>query len=87
MVCGDIPFETDEEICNAELVFRNTISESCQDLIRSCLRIRPRDRIEIGQILRHPWVGEGGDRSDQESWEVLQLGERINSLSLSGDSL
>merc|ERR1712123_177869 len=58
MVCGDIPFETDEEICSAELIFRNNVSETCQCLIRSCLRIMPRDRIEIGQVLSHPWMRE-----------------------------
>jgi serine/threonine protein kinase len=58
MVCGDIPFETDDEICNAELIFRNNVPETCQNLIRSGLRIRPRDRIQIGQVLTHPWMRE-----------------------------
>ena len=58
MVCGDIPFEKDDQICNAELVFRRTISTSCQDLIRSCLRIRPQDRIQLSDILQHPWCSD-----------------------------
>jgi len=59
MVCGDIPFETDEEICNGEITFRNSVSPDCQNLIRSCLRIRPKDRIQLTDILKHVWlVGE-----------------------------
>jgi len=58
MVCGEIPFETDDEICDAELVFKNNVSGACRGLIKSCLRIRPRDRIKLKDILHHPWMNE-----------------------------
>merc|ERR1711936_1446531 len=63
MVCGDIPFETDEEICNAQLHFRNKVSLPCQNLIRSCLKVRPKDRLQLAEILNHPWLIE----SDEET--------------------
>eukprot|EP00092_Neocalanus_flemingeri_P033411 GFUD01036327.1.p1 GENE.GFUD01036327.1~~GFUD01036327.1.p1 ORF type:complete len:328 (-),score=93.04 GFUD01036327.1:87-1070(-) len=89
MVCGDIPFETDEEICNAEVIFRNNVSESCQNLIRSCLRIRPRDRMDIHQILSHSWMSEEvpycSKPSSVSSSEVLE--ENLNSMSISSDSM
>ena len=56
MVQGDIPFETDDEICNAKLKFRRDISTDCMDLIQKCLRIRPQDRIDLEAILAHPWM-------------------------------
>lgn len=56
MVCGDIPFEKDEQICNAELIFRKNVSEECKDLVRACLRIAPQDRIQLNSILAHPWM-------------------------------
>jgi len=80
MVCGDIPFETDEEICNAQLQFRNTVSQSCQSLIRSCLRIRPKDRIQMSEILEHPWIVESED-------ETKSLEENFHQMSLSTESL
>ena len=44
MVCGDIPFESDEQICNAELRFRYRISEECKDLVRQCIKVRTRSQ-------------------------------------------
>lgn len=56
MICGDIPFETDEQICNATIKFHRRISPECKDLIIQCLRIDPRQRIELEEILHHPWM-------------------------------
>ena len=65
IVCGDIPFEKDEQICNPELTFRRSLSTECQDLIRSCLRIRPQDRITLDKVLQHPWLlMETSDQTD-----------------------
>jgi len=80
MVCGDIPFETDEEICNAEITFRNNVSQNCQNLIRSCLRIRPKDRIQLTDILSHVWLVGTED-------ETKSLEENFAHMSLSTESL
>jgi len=55
MVCGDIPFETDEDICGADPSFPSHVSSACRSLILSCLRLRPRDRLALDSILSHPW--------------------------------
>lgn len=56
MVCGNIPFETDEQICSAKLRFRRKLSKECQDLIAQCLRIEATQRILLEDVLRHPWM-------------------------------
>ncbi|XP_064079959.1 serine/threonine-protein kinase pim-1-like [Macrobrachium nipponense] len=56
LVCGDIPFECEDQIVSAELHFRGSLSEECQSLIRWCLRVRPGDRPSLEQILQHPWL-------------------------------
>eukprot|EP00088_Acartia_fossae_P070651 TRINITY_DN9530_c0_g1_i5.p1 TRINITY_DN9530_c0_g1~~TRINITY_DN9530_c0_g1_i5.p1 ORF type:complete len:395 (+),score=129.68 TRINITY_DN9530_c0_g1_i5:30-1187(+) len=56
MVQGDIPFELDEEICAAKLKYRRFVSDSCRDLIESCLRYNPEERIKLEHILDHPWM-------------------------------
>ncbi|XP_066568661.1 serine/threonine-protein kinase pim-1-like [Amia ocellicauda] len=56
VVCGYLPFSTDEEIVHGVLDFPSDVSTDCQDLIRTCLAHNPEDRPTLEQILRHPWL-------------------------------
>merc|ERR1711881_605900 len=56
MVCGDIPFESDDQICLAELRFRYRVSPECQDLIRQCMKVDTNQRATLSGILSHPWL-------------------------------
>lgn len=64
MVCGDIPFENDEQICRATPNFNRRVSPECQDLIRKCLNHNPHQRISLEDMLRHPWVTCKTDHSN-----------------------
>ena len=56
MVCGDIPFESDQAICSGRLHFPARVSVSCQSLVKSCLAVCPWDRLELTSLPSHPWV-------------------------------
>jgi len=102
MVCGDIPFETDEDICAALLTFSPKsnpelpkISEQCQDLVRECLRIRPRDRINVNDMLSHPWLSDCLEKSESQEFSgknplvdnSVGLGDKLKNINISNDSL
>lgn len=58
MVTGDIPFETDNQIKRAQVLFKPhlKLSEEVKDLIRHCLTISTSDRINLEGIFNHSWV-------------------------------
>ncbi|XP_060108412.1 serine/threonine-protein kinase pim-2 [Heteronotia binoei] len=56
LVCGDIPFERDEEIMKASVKFHLPVSADCQDLIRWCLSPDPSKRPTLEQVLLHRWL-------------------------------
>merc|ERR1712142_919126 len=68
MLCGDIPFETDQEISEGRLVWFKQLNLSCQvkDLITSCLAVDPSKRITLCELLDHPWGKTG--RRDSSSF-------------------
>merc|ERR1711962_681399 len=57
MLCGDIPYTTDREICSGELVWHTKLglTDEARDLIKQCLNIRHQNRISLDRILSHSW--------------------------------
>lgn len=58
MVCGDIPFEHDEQIVKASVTFASklNLSVDVQDLIKQCLSVKPVERPSLQGLLEHAWL-------------------------------
>ena len=97
MVYGNIPFERDEEICSADLVFHASrlVSPECQDLIRSCLRVSAEERLSLEKLMSHPWLraetpetsGDSDSGSSSSSVDSVDTRRQVKFSTLSLESL
>ena len=58
MVCGDTPFDSDDEIIEAHIFFPSNfnLSAELKQLIRACLTTSTSERITLEAISGHPWL-------------------------------
>ncbi|XP_077048548.1 LOW QUALITY PROTEIN: serine/threonine-protein kinase pim-1-like [Agelaius phoeniceus] len=58
LVCGHLPFRTNEDIVRGQLVFPPRVSQECQHLIRWCLSMDPTHRPCLEDLFEHSWLQE-----------------------------
>merc|ERR1712187_749007 len=60
MLCGDIPYTTDQEICSGNLVWPSqlSLSPSARDLISRCLTVDHWKRISLDSLLSHSFFNQ-----------------------------
>jgi len=58
MICGDIPYETDDQILSRSLVWYDQLglSQEVKNLVVSCLNHDVASRVTLQEIKDHPWM-------------------------------
>ena len=68
LLCGDIPFQTDQQIRQSGLTFPDSLSRAAISLIEKCLDKNYRSRITLSDISRHTWL------QDRGWWDSKEVG-------------
>ena len=65
MLCGDVPYETDQQILDPQLVWypQLQLSQEAKNLIRICLNPNPEERISLNQLVNHSWLKSSTQQS------------------------
>lgn len=71
MVCGDVPFESNDQIRKAIVLFRDSVqlSENLKNLIRMCLNKSSISRIGLHELSCHAWMRDCDDNDDENPSE------------------
>lgn len=56
MVCGSLPFESEDEITGQKLVLKSYLSSELRNLIQRCLAQNPDRRPSLESMLEHAWL-------------------------------
>ncbi|KHJ40224.1 kinase domain protein [Trichuris suis] len=64
MVCGDVPYHSDDDIVSGKLIWNPDVSKACRDLIHQCLAFDFQKRPTLSELLSHPWLIVSKDAAD-----------------------
>lgn len=58
MLCGNVPFWTEQQIINAKLIWPSNIklTPESKNIVQMCLNTDPEQRISLQELLIHPWL-------------------------------
>merc|ERR1711872_541287 len=67
MLCGDVPYETDQQILDAQLVWfpQLNLSQEAKSIISQCLNPNPEERISLAELTNHPWISATSSSAPQ----------------------
>ena len=76
MLCGDIPFEKDDQIISGDLVWYDNVklSQEAKNLILGCLDRNISTRLSLDQIKHHPWLSSSASSKSSATLKLIKSG-------------
>ena len=76
MLCGDIPFEKDDQIISGDLVWYDNVklSQEAKNLILGCLDRNISTRLSLDQIKHHPWLSSSSSSKPSATLKLIKSG-------------